>query len=129
MAHNIRGLAFAVAAAMLLGVGVNKVSAQVIVTRYAAPTVTYYSQVPATSYYVAPTVSYYTPTVSYYTPTVSYYTPTVSYYTPTVSYYTPATSYYAAPPATYYPAATRTHYGLFGRLRSTTTYYPSYVYP
>jgi hypothetical protein len=116
MTHNVRKLAFVLAAAMLLGVGVGKASAQVVVTRYAAPTVTYYYTAPTTSYYVAPTVSYYTPTVSYYT-------------VPTVSYYTPVTTYYATPTVSYYPSGVyRTHYGLFGRPR-TTYYYPGYVYP
>ncbi len=74
-------------------------------------------------YYTPPAVTYYQPTVTYYTPTyVSGYTPTVSYYAaPTVTYYAaPAVSYYAAPSST---AVTTTNYGLFGRPRSTTTYY------
>ena len=61
------------------------------------------------------------PVVSYYAPSVSYYAP------PAVSYYAPAVSYYPAPAVSYYygPAAvTTTRYGLFGRPRVSTTYYP-----
>jgi hypothetical protein len=96
----------------------------------------------ARAQYVTPVVSYYytpTPVVSYYTPT--YYAPTVSYYAPpTVTYYAaPAVSYYAAPTVTYYApayapatsAVTTTQYGLFGRPKSTTTYFyqPVYIRP
>jgi hypothetical protein len=72
-------------------------------------------------YYAAPAVSYYSPPVVYSpAPTVSYYYGApVSYSIPTVSYYTPAVSYYAAP-----TAVTTTRYGLFGRPRVSTTYYP-----
>jgi hypothetical protein len=77
-----------------------------------------------------PVVSYSAPVVTY-KPTVSYYyTPKVSYYAaPSVSYYAvPTTSYYAVPTTSYYAApagatATTTTYGLFGRPKSTTTYY------
>jgi hypothetical protein len=74
-------------------------------------------------YYPPPAVAYYSPPAVYAAvPQVSYY------YTPAVSYYTPAVSYYAAPAVSYYPApaaATTTYYGLFGRPRVSTTYYPS----
>ena len=50
---------------------------------------------------------------------MSYYTPSVSYYVPAVTYYAPSVSYYPAP-----AAVTTTRYGLFGRPRVSTTYYP-----
>lgn len=82
------------------------------------PTVSYYT--PPVVYAPAPQVSYYYGApVSYYTPTVSYYAPPVSYYAPRVSYYAPPVSYYSAP-----VAVTTTRYGLFGRPRVSTTYYP-----
>lgn len=61
------------------------------------------------------------PAVSYYTPAVVYRpAPVVSYYVaPSVSYYVPSVSYYSGP-----TAVTTTRYGLFGRRRVTTTYYP-----
>jgi hypothetical protein len=65
-------------------------------------------------YYPAPTVAYYhAPVVVAPAPVVSYY------YAPSVAYYTPSVSYYAAP-----AAVTTTYYGLFGRPRAVTSYYP-----
>ena len=111
-------LALVLVAGSLLWVGAGPVMADVDVVRvpaapcfYAPPVVASYA--PPVVYAPVPQV------VSYYTPTVSYYVPAVSYYTPAVSYYTPAVSYYPA------PAATTTYYGLFGRPRVSTTYYPS----
>jgi hypothetical protein len=105
-------------AVSLLVLGAGRAAAQTVFVSpprvsyyYGAPTVTYYS--PPVVYTPAPAVSY------YYTPSVSYYAPTVSYYTPSVSYYAPPVSYYAAP-----AAVTTTRYGLFGRPRVSTTYYP-----
>jgi hypothetical protein len=68
-------------------------------------------------------------------PAVTYYPPPVTY-APAVSYYFPPTvSYYAPPVVSPYPAAvvpggavTKTYYGLFGRPKSTTTYYYPSVY-
>jgi hypothetical protein len=103
-------LALSVAAASLLLLGAGRVRAQVVVSYYSPPAVTCYS--PPVVYAPAPTVSYYTPRVSYYTP-------------PSVTYYTPSVSYYTAP-----AAVTTTRYGLFGRPRVSTTYYPpAYVSP
>lgn len=119
MSRIFRTLFLTLATGLLLLAAAGEAAAQGIVTRsYYAPAVSYYAPPPTVSYYAAPPVSYYTPSVSYYTP------PAVSYYAPpTVSYYAPpAVSYYAGPVAT-------TRYGLFGRPRSTTYYYPGYVYP
>jgi hypothetical protein len=93
-----------VAAVALVLLVAARVPAQAVVV---APQTTWY-------YYPAPTVTYYTPPVAYApAPTVSYYYPS------TVSYYVPSVSYYAAP-----SPVTTTYYGLFGRPRFTTTYYP-----
>lgn len=93
----------------------------------------YYQPAPVVSYYYTPTpvVSYYTPTVAYTPAVAHYYTPTVSYYTPAVSYYAPRVSYYAAPAVASPGAVSTTYYGLFGRPKSTSTYYyqPVVVYP
>src|SRR5262245_36067860 len=112
-------LALAAACLPLLGAGLVRAD-DVVVPRpavsyaYPRPVVTYYS--PPVVYTPAPTVAYY-----YTPPTVSYY-----YAPPVVAYSsTPSVSYYA-PPA----AVTTTRYGLFGRPRVTTTYYPPvYVRP
>jgi hypothetical protein len=103
-------LTLAFAAVSLLVLGAGRVTAQSVLV---SPPVGAYC-------YPAPTVTYYSPPVVYApAPAVSYYAPTVTYYTPTVTYYTPTVSYYAAP-----AAVTTTRYGLFGRPRVTTTYYP-----
>jgi hypothetical protein len=99
------------------------------VVYYSAPVVTYYS--PPVYYRPAPRVAYYyAPPVAVTAPAAVapsvYYPPTVSYYPPTVSYYAPPVAY-AAPPVTYYPATTAVttfRYGLLGRPRVTTYYYP-----
>jgi hypothetical protein len=114
--------ALAIASLLLLGAG--RVAADNFLSPPGAPC----AAPPVVSYY-APSVSYYAPpAVSYYAaPAVSYYAPSVSYYPPAVSYYAPAVSYYPAPAVSYYygPAAvTTTRYGLFGRPRVSTTYYP-----
>ena len=100
-------LALAVMSFALVGTG--RATADVIV---APPVVSYY--------YAPPTVAYYAPPVVYTpAPAVSYvYGTTVSYYTPPVPVYTPSVSYYAA------PAVTATRYGLLGRPRVISTYYP-----
>ena len=107
-------LALGVLAVALLGAG--RVTAQTVVV--SPPGVSYYAPAPAVSYY-----SYSSPVVSYYSPPVVYTpAPAVSYYYGgSVSYYTPApvVSYYAGP-----AAVTTTRYGLFGRPRVSTTYYP-----
>jgi hypothetical protein len=110
MSRSVSTLVLALA--VLLLASATPASAQVIVSGYCPPTV---------SYYAAPA-----PTVTYYTPAVSYYS------TPAVSYYAaPVVSYYAAPRVSYYSApayATTTRYGLFGRPRYSTTYYYPGVY-
>ena len=120
MMRTVRLLALT--AVFLVLFGTSRLAAQQIVvvppgvSCYAPPVVSYYAPAPVVSYYAPPRVSYYpAPSVSYYAPaTVSYYAP------PAVSYYAPATvSYYAAP-----GAVTTTRYGLFGRPRVSTTYYP-----
>ena len=119
-------LALGVLAVALLGAG--RVTAQTVVV--SPPSVSYYAPAPTVAYYSygAPAVSYYGPPVVYTpAPAVSYYYgSSVSYYTPApaVSYYAPAVSYYYGP-----PAVTTTRYGLFGRPRVSTTYYPpAYVW-
>jgi hypothetical protein len=63
-------------------------------------------------------------------PAVACLPPPPVYNAPRVAYYSapapPATVYYGAPPVTYYagPVVARTRYGLFGRPRATTYYYP-----
>ena len=109
MARTVRTSTLALVAASLLLLGAGRVGAQAVVV--SSPGVSYYYPAPVVSYYSAPVV--YTPA-----PTVSYYYG-ASYYTPAVSYYTPAVSYYAGP-----AAVTTTRYGLFGRPRVSTTYYP-----
>ena len=115
---RILTLALGALAVALLGAG--RVTAQTVVV--SPPGVSCYAPAPAVTYYSPPVVSYYSPPVVYApAPAVSYYYGgTVSYYTPApaVSYYAPAVSYYA--PA----AVTTTRYGLFGRPRVSTTYYP-----
>jgi hypothetical protein len=117
-------LTVALAAGSLLMIGAGGVKAQSVVV--SPPAVSYYSPPPAVPCYSLPVV--YTPraTVSYYyAPSVSYYTPSVSYYPPSLSYYAPSVPYYGAP-----AAVTTTRYGVFGRPRVTTAYYPSvYVGP
>ena len=106
-------LTLGVLAVALLGAG--RVTAQTVVV--SPPGMSYYAPAPAVTYY-----SYGPPVVSYYGPPVLYTpAPAVSYYYGgSVSYYAPApaVSYYA--PA----AVTTTRYGLFGRPRVSTTYYP-----
>jgi hypothetical protein len=126
MFQTVRTLAVTISAALLFLAGTGKAQAQLVVRYYQNPTVTYYAAPPVVSSYATPVVSYYTPTVAYYPST------SVSYYAaPTVSYYAaPAVSYYAAPAVTYYPSTvTRTTYGLFGRPRTTTLYYPAVIFP
>ncbi len=111
-------LALVLTAGSLLVVGAGQALADVAVVP--APAAPCYYPPPAVSYYAPPVVYAPAPQVSYYyTPAVSYYAPAVSYYAPAVSYYAPAASYSPA------PAATTTYYGLFGRPRVSTTYYPS----
>jgi hypothetical protein len=103
-------LALAVLGLVLLGAG--RVAAQTVVV--SPPAVSYYSA-PAVTYYSPPAVSYYSPPVVYTpAPAVSYSYGSVSYYTPA-----PVVSYYSAP-----ATVTTTRYGLFGRPRVSTTYYP-----
>jgi hypothetical protein len=99
---------------------VEKAGAQeVVVSSYYPPAVSYYYAPPTVSYSVPTTVSYYVPT------TVSYYSPQVAYYSAPTAYYAPSTAYYSAVPVT------TTRYGLFGRPRTSTTYYysPTYISP
>jgi hypothetical protein len=110
-------LTVAFAAVSLLMIGADGAKAQSVVV--SPPAVSYYGLPPNVPCYSLPVV--YTPpaTVSYY------YAPSVSYYTPSVSYYAPSVPYYGAP-----AAVTTTRYGIFGRPRVTTAYYPSvYVGP
>lgn len=109
MTWTARMLTFALVAGSLLVLGAGWATAQTVLV-----------PAPRVSYYTAPTVTYYSPPVVYTpAPTVSYY------YTPSVSYYAPAVSYNAVP-----AAVTTTRYGLFGRPRVSTTYYPPvYVGP
>jgi len=103
--------------------GAARLTAQTVVV--SPPVVSYYAPAPAVAYYNygAPVVSYYSPPAVYApAPAVSYYYGgSVSYYTPApaVSYSAPAVTYYAGP-----AAVTTTRYGLFGRPRVSTTYYP-----
>jgi hypothetical protein len=125
MPRTARTLALPLAALWLL-FGAGRVGAQTVVV--SPPAVTYYAPTPAVTYYSPPVVFTPAPRVAYsYGATVSYYGPSaVSYYTPpAVTYYTPSVSYYAGP-----AAVTTTRYGLFGRPRVSTTYYPPvYVSP
>jgi hypothetical protein len=111
MIWTARMLTVGLFAVSLLVLGAGRAAAQTVIV--SPPRVSYY--------YAAPTVTYYSPPVVYTpAPAVSYYyAPSVAYYTPSVSYYAPAVSYYAAP-----AAVTTTRYGLFGRPRVSTTYYP-----
>jgi hypothetical protein len=115
MRWTTRMLTVALVAVSLLLLGAGAAPAQTYVV--SPPAVSYYYPAPVVSYYSAPVVYAPAPTVSYY------YSAPVSYYTPTVSYYAPAVTYYTAP-----SAVTTTRYGLFGRPRVSTTYYPSYYY-
>jgi hypothetical protein len=110
MSRIARMLGLAAASLVLFGAG--RVAAQSVVL--SPPVVSYYAPAPVVSYYSPPVVYAPAPSVSYYAPTVSYYAPA-----PSVSYYAPSVSYYAAP-----AAVTTTRYGLFGRPRVSTTYYP-----
>jgi hypothetical protein len=103
-------LTLALAVVTLAPLGTNQAKADVIVS----PSVVSY-------YYTPPTVAYYSPPVVYTpAPAVPYlYGASVSYYTPPVVAYRPAVSYYAAP-----AAVTATRYGLLGRPRVISTYYP-----
>ena len=104
MTKTIRRLTLALAAVSLVLLGAGRAAAQTVVV--SPPAVSYY-------YYGTPAVSYYSP------PTVTYYSPPVVY-TPA-----PVVSYYSAP-----ATVTTTRYGLFGRPRVSTTYYPPvYVRP
>ena len=120
MLRTARMLTLTLGALAVALFGVGRVAAQTVVV--SPPGMSYYAPAPAVTYYSPPVVSYYSPPVVYApAPAVSYYYGgTVSYYTPApaVSYYAPAVSYYA--PA----AVTTTRYGLFGRPRVSTTYYP-----
>ena len=121
MARVVRPLTLAFAAALALLASAGRAAAQgVVVSEYCPPTVAYYEP--------ARVVEYERPAVTYYAPRVSYYpVRSVAYYdAPVVSYYpSRSVSYYAAPVSSYYPGAVSvTRYGLFGRPRSTTTYYP-----
>ena len=108
----------ALAAASLVLFGAGRVTADPVFLT--PPGVQYYPPQPAVSYYAPPAVYTPAPRVSYYAPSASYYAaPPVSYYTPSASYYAPSVSYYPAP-----AAVTTTRYGLFGRPRVSTTYYP-----
>jgi hypothetical protein len=108
MLRTARMLTLSLAAVPLLLAGAGRLTADTLVLLQ--PAVTCYS--PPVVYAPAPAVSY-------------YYAPSVSYYVPSVSYYAPPVSYYAAP-----AAVTTTRYGLFGRPRVRTTYYPPvYVGP
>jgi hypothetical protein len=125
MLRTARTLALPLAAALLTLFGAGGVGAQTVVV--APPAVTYYAPPPAVTCYSPPVAYTPAPQVSYsYGAAVSYYTPpSVAYYTPSVTYYTPSVSYYAGP-----AAVTTTRYGLFGRPRVSTTYYPPlYVGP
>jgi len=101
-------LTFALVAVCLLLLSAGWAPAQTIVV--GPPAVSYYYPAPAVSYYTPPIVYAPAPSVSYY------YAAPVSYYTPTVSYYP------------YPTAVTTTRYGLFGRPRVSTTYYPPVYY-
>jgi hypothetical protein len=111
MTWTTRTLTLAFVAISLVLLSAGRVTAQPVILSPAG--VSYYYPPPAVSYYSPSVVSY-----SYGAP-VSYYTPSVSYYVPTVTYYSPPVSYYPAP-----AAVTTTRYGLFGRPRVSTTYYP-----
>jgi hypothetical protein len=116
MLRTARMLTLPLAAVSLVLVGAGRLTADTVV--YYPPAVSYYP--PAVTCYSPPVVYAPAPAVSYYyPPPVSYYPPAVSYYAPSVSYYAPSVSYYAAP-----AAVTTTRYGLFGRPRVSTTYYP-----
>src|SRR5207237_888312 len=98
-------LTLAVAVASLVLFAPGRATADIVV--YSPPVVSYY--------YPAPTVTYYSPPVAVApVPTVSYY------YAPAVTYYRPA---YAVAPA----AVTTTRYGLLGRPRVSTSYYPPVI--
>jgi hypothetical protein len=105
MVRTVRTLTLALAALGLALLGAGQAAAQTVVV--SPPGVSYYAPTPVVTYYRPPVV--YTPA-----PAVSYYYGSVSYYAPA-----PAVSYYAAP-----AAVTTTRYGLFGRPRVSTTYYP-----
>jgi hypothetical protein len=123
-----------VIAAVLMACAGGAVGQDVIVTEYCPPRVSYYY--PASVSYYAPAtrvVEYSPATISYYSPRVVY-SPvrSASYYEPavrSVSYYEPATvTYYRSPTVSYYPGTvSETRYGVFGRPRERTTYYPSYI--
>jgi hypothetical protein len=118
MARTVRILTLAFVAASLFLLGAGRVTAQAVVV--SPPTVSYYYPTPAVTYYSPPVVYAPAPSVSYYNVApVSYSTPSVSYYAPAVTYYAPSVSYSPAP-----AAVTTTRYGLFGRPRVSTTYYP-----
>ena len=119
MTKTIRRLTLALAAVSLVLLGAGRAAAQTVVV--SPPAVSnYYYGTPAVSYYTPPTVTYYSPPVVYTpAPTVSYY------YGAPVAYSAPVVSYYTAP-----ASVTTTRYGLFGRPRVSTTYYPPvYVRP
>jgi hypothetical protein len=108
MMGTARTLALTLAALGLALLGAGRARAQTVVVS------SYYSPPPVT-YYSPPVVTYYSPPVVYTpAPAVSYYYGSVSYYAPA-----PVVSYYAAP-----AAVTTTRYGVFGRPRVSTTYYP-----
>lgn len=112
MLLSSRNFSLTLAAVLLLLASAGEATAQgVIVSRYYPPTVAYYYPAPTVSYYVTPTITTYSPPVAYYpVPSVSYYAP------PVLAYYYPA-------------PVTTVRYGLFGRPRVITTYYPGYVLP
>jgi hypothetical protein len=114
MVRTARTFTLALAALGLVLLGAGRLTAQTVIV--SPPVVSYYAPPPVVTYYSPPVVTYYSPRVVYApAPAVSYYYgASVSYYTPA-----PAVSYYAAP-----AAVTTTRYGLFGRPRVSTTYYP-----
>lgn len=121
MARVARTVPVACAVALALLAGAGRAAAQgVIVSEYCPPTTAYYQPAARVVEYERPVTTYYAPRVSYY-PARS-----VAYYDePVVAYYPARSASYYAPVTSYYPGAVSvTRYGLFGRPRTTTTYYP-----
>jgi hypothetical protein len=119
MLPTARRSSLPLAAVSLLLLGAGRLTADTVVA--SPPGVASYSPPPAAPCYGPPVAYTPAPAASYYyAPPASY-----SYYAPAVSYYPPSVPYYAAP-----AAVTTTRYGLFGRPRASTTYYPpGYVGP
>src|SRR5207244_2845512 len=107
MVRNGWMLVLAVVIALLVPQG--RVLADVVVV--GAPPAPYYCPLPVTTYYSAPVVYAPAPTVSYY-------------YGASIPTYTPSVSYYAAPAHAAPGTVTTVYYGLLGRPRAITTYYP-----